>query len=258
MPYLPFIDDPEHIRALEGQRFVVLRPAAAITAIHRQVQEVLRHRLSVFPVSYPARAHVTLTGFSAGTALEVVQQLVQSWARGVPALRIEVARLGVFPTPFQTVVVQVRRTSELFRALVSLRERARDQRLAISTPIPPAGWIFHMSLAYFAGLSVPVWNELTEFIQDLELPLTHCMVTEAEVVAFDEGRECSGGVYPLQTETTAGPGRRIPTSREIGNIEAFERSLRRVWALGHLERQDRRAYPSAQRSSFKRRCRLST
>jgi 2'-5' RNA ligase len=198
MSYQPFIDDPQHIKTLEGQRFVVVRPAPMVAEIHRQVQEVLRRRLSAFPVSYPASAHVTLTGFGAGTRLEAVQQLVGAWARGVPALRIEVERVDVFPTPFQIAIVRVRRTSELSRALVSLRERAEDQQLAISTSTPATDWIFHMSVAYCSALSVPIWNELTELIQGVEVASTSCVVAAAEVVAFDEGQEYSGGVYPLQ------------------------------------------------------------
>jgi hypothetical protein len=32
MLYEPFITDPEHVRRLDGQRFVVLRPATAVTS----------------------------------------------------------------------------------------------------------------------------------------------------------------------------------------------------------------------------------
>jgi hypothetical protein len=45
---------------------------------------------------------------------------------------------------------------------------------------------------------------LTDFIQTLDVHPAHCVVEEAEVVAFDERLECSGGVYPLRGKNEAG------------------------------------------------------
>jgi 2'-5' RNA ligase len=199
--YQPFIDDPAHIRALDRQRFVVLRPGPAVREIHRQVQGILRQRLSAFPISYPACAHVTLTGFDAGTPLDAVQTVVERWARRVPVLRIETERVAFFPPPFQIAIVQVRKTPDLLAALVDLREQAEEQQLSISTSIPSQDWVFHMSVAYCAGLNAPAWNNLTDFIQTLDVHPAHCVVEEAEVVAFDERLECSGGVYSLRGRT---------------------------------------------------------
>lgn len=53
MLYQPFLDDPSHIKALDRQRYVVLRAPLALSAAYTQVQEILRERLRGQPVSYP-------------------------------------------------------------------------------------------------------------------------------------------------------------------------------------------------------------
>jgi len=199
-PYQPLIHDPGHLRTLERQRFVVLRPLPSVTKIHGYVQAALRQQLAALPVSYPAQAHVTLCGFAAGTPLAAVQDLVQAWARSVPPLVIQVERVASFPPPFQVVIVQVRRTPELFAALAGLRQRAEAQQLAVSTPVPVDRWIFHMSVAYCSELSTPDWHELTSSLETLRVLPVHCTVEEAEVVAFDEGREYSGGTYSFPAQ----------------------------------------------------------
>jgi 2'-5' RNA ligase len=202
--YQPFIEDPEHLRELDRQRFVVLRMPSAVTATYGPVQDAVRQRLSALPVSYPARAHVTLCGFVAGTALAAVQEMVGPWARSMPSLLIEVERVSAFPPPFQVVVLQVRKTPELFAALVSLRRRAEERQLVLSTLVPADQWIFHMSVAYCSGLSAPAWHAFTQFVETLPVQSAKGVVGEAEVVAFDEGREYSGGMFSLDAAEPIG------------------------------------------------------
>jgi hypothetical protein len=90
--YQPFIEDPRHLRELDGQRFVVLRVPQAASRTYGQLQETVRQRLSGLPVSFPARAHVTLCGFATGTALDVVREVVRAWAHSVAPLVIEIER----------------------------------------------------------------------------------------------------------------------------------------------------------------------
>ena len=202
--YQPFIEDPKHLRELDRQRFVVLRVPPPVSETYRHVQETVRQRLSAMPVSYPARAHVTLGGFAAGTALEAVQEVVKAWARSVPSLLIEVECLSIFPPPFQIAIVQVRKSRDLFAALASLWRQSETRRLALSTRVPADQWIFHMSLAYCSGLSASTWHELTQLIESVQVPSARCVVGEAEVVAVDDGREYSGGVFSLEAPQTAG------------------------------------------------------
>jgi 2'-5' RNA ligase len=202
MPYEPFIDDPEHIRELDGQRFVVLRPAIIVSECHRQVQDVLRQRLSGLPASYPARGHVTLAGFAAGTRLESVQELVSDWIPDVPSLRIEVQGATSFPPPFQIAILKVVKTPALFSALHGLRRRAEQRGLTVSTVTPAEEWVFHMSLAYCSNLSVTEWSELARFIERLRVPSASCVQETVEIVAFDGAREYSGGMQSLSRGTS--------------------------------------------------------
>jgi 2'-5' RNA ligase len=195
--YQPFIDDATHRAELNGQRFVVLRMPPAVARAFGHMQDVLRQKLVGAPVSYPARAHVTLCGFAAGVSLDDVQEETRAWAHSTPSLLIELEGLSVFPTPFQIVLVQVRRTPELFAALAGLRQRAERRGLTLSTVVPAEQWIFHMSLAYCKELSAPAWHEVTQLVDTVHVPPAACVVGEAEVVGFDDGKEYSGGVFPL-------------------------------------------------------------
>ena len=205
IPYQPFIDDPVHLKALDRQRFVVLRAPRTVRVAYSQIQRTFRERLRGLSVSYPARAHVTLCGFAAGTSLHAVQELVRSWARAVPPLRIELARVSTFPSPFQIVIVEVRKTPALFAALAGLRARAEDERLTVSTVMPVERWTFHMSVAYCSQLEATAWQEVTQLAETCQVPAVHDDESVVEVVAFDECREYSGGMYALGTNTTAPP-----------------------------------------------------
>ena len=195
--YEPFIEDPVHAGELDGQRFVVLRIPGDVARRYDELRHAVRQRLSSLPVSYPARAHVTLVGFAAGAELAAVQDVVRAWARGTRPLSLEVERASTFPPPFQIVFVQVRKTPELFAALTRLRRAAEDRRIHLSTPVPTDEWISHVSLAYCPGLGAQAWEQVARFVETLPAPDATAVVREAEVVAFDNGREHSGGVFSL-------------------------------------------------------------
>src|SRR5689334_6700839 len=147
MTYQPFLNDPERISALDRQRFVVLRAPSIVSDVFTDFRQTLRQQLDGARVSYPAVPHVTLCGFAAGVPLQAVQQLVASWALTVPPLRIEVARASSFPPPFQIVIVEIRKNPELFSALSTLRARAEQEQLAVSTVMPVEKWTFHLTVA---------------------------------------------------------------------------------------------------------------
>jgi 2'-5' RNA ligase len=195
--YRPFIDDPAHIALVEGERYVVLRPTAPIPDIYDRVQALFKEKLAGLPVSYPAQPHVTLAGLASGTPLESVRDLVAQWARTIPPLQIDVEKVSSFPTPSQIVIVQVRKTAELFGALSSLRAAARQRELGDLAVIAPTDWIFHMSVAYCSSLDASEWTKVMSFAETVKVPAAHCTVSEVEIAAFDEGREYSGGVIEL-------------------------------------------------------------
>jgi 2'-5' RNA ligase len=198
MAYEPFIDDPEHIRAVDRERFVVLRPSTRLGEIHKQLQALLRQRFAAQPISYPAQAHVTLAGFAAGTGLGAVQKVVESWSRNISPLQITVETLACFPAPSQIVIIQVLKTPELLNSLARLRWEAGRAQLKIDTTMSPEDWIFHMSVGYCSKLSGPAWGDVTKFVEELEVAPAVCIVRDGELVAFDNHLEYSGGVYGLR------------------------------------------------------------
>ena len=208
--YSPFIDDPNDIARLVGQRFVVLPATGAVPDVHSHVRSLIKEQLGPADVSYPARAHVTLTGFPKGTELELVRDLVAQWAPSVPSLRLEVEKAGYFPAPFQIVILQIRKTTALFEALASLRARATQRELGDAGMVPAADWIFHMSVAYCSSLSSPAWAAVTQFVDGLSVQAARCDVGEVEIVAFDNGQEYSGGIFELSASavpSVLAPGR---------------------------------------------------
>lgn len=195
--YRPFIDDPKHLRLLNGQRYVVLRASGAVRAAYGEIQPLVRDKLAGLDVSYPAEPHVTLLGLGAGTPIDAARELVSEWSRDVPPLRLEIETLGVFPAPFQIVIVRIRNTRELFEAMSNLRERARQRGLADPARIASSDWVFHLSVAYCASLSGASWEAAAQFVRDLVMPAAHEVVSQVEIAAFDNGQESSGGLVPL-------------------------------------------------------------
>ena len=96
---------------------------------------------------------------------------------------------------------------ELGRSLVALHGQhehhalldidTQTEQLDVSTNMPVDRWIFHMSVAYCSELSLSDWHELASAVETLHVPPMQCTVEATEVVAFDDGREYSGGTYRL-------------------------------------------------------------
>jgi 2'-5' RNA ligase len=206
--YRRFIDDPKDIARFEGQRFVVLRATGAVQDVHGHVRSLLEVHLPAGKTSGPTEGHVTLAGFSKGTPLDSVLDVVSQWAQSVAPLRLEVEKAGYFPAPFQVVMLQIRRTPELVAALASLRARARERGLQDDGAVPASEWVFHMSLAYCSSLTSAAWSALTHVVAGLTVHAAQCVVDQAEIVAFDDGREYSGGIVALSgpaAPASAGP-----------------------------------------------------
>ena len=160
----------------------------------------MRIRLRGLPVSYPAHPHLTLRGFPPGTALRDIQALASSWAESVPALSVELDGAFTFPTPLQIVVLRVRKSAPLVDAFLQLDAASRQAGLPDwpeAQRRSPDSWVFHISLAYCGDLASSVWSDLQATIPSLKLPRVSCIVAQAELVAFDDGREVSGGSYAL-------------------------------------------------------------
>jgi len=76
MAYEPFIDDSEHVHAVDRERFVVLRPDVVVRTIHKDVQALLHQRVPHLSICvqqprtltlYPQR-HLSEVPFREGVA----------------------------------------------------------------------------------------------------------------------------------------------------------------------------------------------
>ncbi|HWC33003.1 MAG TPA: 2'-5' RNA ligase family protein [Actinomycetota bacterium] len=197
--YVPFIDDPEHLREVDGERYAVLRPTDAVVAAYSDVRTRLREVLAGSNASFPAYPHVTLRGWPKETDLDRVRDVVSRWSRRIPPLDLQIERVGTFPSPYRIVVVIVQKTPALRDAFTSLVAASADAGL----PIWPAwtgdvdAWEFHMSVAYCSALDEEAWMRVAASAVAFEIPRAACEVREIEVAAFDDGRERSGGSFLL-------------------------------------------------------------
>jgi 2'-5' RNA ligase len=176
-----------------------LRAEGELAAVHERVREELRSLLRDAPVSYPNRGHVTMRAFPAGTDLDAIRQLVEAWAGATRPLRLEVDEVSVFGSPFQIVVVVIRKTPELADAY----RRLLEQALRAGLPDWPGAiavddWIFHLSAAYCGGLDDPAWQRVVELAKSLT-PNEACeLAAHVELVAFDERGEHVAGRFALR------------------------------------------------------------
>lgn len=199
MSHVPFISDPGHLAALEGQRYVVLRPSGDVVEEFEKVRSSVRRLVGFDALPSPSFPHVTFIGFPSGTPLEDVQRLAARWAEQTPPLTIEIEKLSTFPSPFQAVIVQVAKIPSLTAALAAIRQLAADVGLPQWPQRRPSveDWVFHMSVAYCSSLPQPEWEAIVDGTARVPLETPYCLATEAEVVAYDGLVEHSGGSFPF-------------------------------------------------------------
>ena len=162
----PFIADPVHLAAVNGERYVVLRPVGAVADAYRQLRPTVEHLLAGQNVSCPAEPHVTLAGFGP-CPVEAVRRVVETWACQATPLRVEIERVTTFPSPFQVVVIVIRRTPELFDALSTIRARGLEAGLHDLAVIRPEDWTFHLSVAYCSEMHRSAWADIEREVASL-------------------------------------------------------------------------------------------
>lgn len=191
----PFIEDIDHLALLDGQRYVVLRVTGAVAAGYEKLRASLNERSREIPLSHPARPHVTLAGVAAGTPVEDLLGLVREWAAVVPPLRMESARVRVFPRPAQVVVLEIRKTPALHHAMRSLRRSIREHGLVDLARVPPSDRVFHASLCYCSALDEAAWNEIARWAPELSVLPASTIAVEAEVIVYERRTErCAGRI----------------------------------------------------------------
>lgn len=200
IPNEPIITDPEHLRRVEGQSFVVLRAGGELARSFAKTQEEARSALAGLPVSYPNVPHVTLASLAAGPDTDVLRDVVSRWAKGSPPLLHEPVALGVFPPPHQVLRLEIKKTRDLQDAqsglIHAISERGLTELTAAEGLLP--GWIFHISIAYCDGISERDWvKRVLPLARSLDGPTAPHVSEEAELITFEQVERLIGR-FPLE------------------------------------------------------------
>lgn len=140
---------------------------------------------------------MTLCSFAPATPVEVVRDLVRACAVQLPPVELEVVGVSAFPPPFKTLILNISKRPVLTAAMNALRCEARRNSLTVDETIPVDNWAFHMSLAYCRQLDDVGWQGVAEFSKTLSVPRAREVVDCVEVVAYDQGKEYTGGTFQL-------------------------------------------------------------
>src|SRR3990167_6618699 len=96
-----FMTDPVHLRDLEGQRYIVLRPKSEVSKVYHAVQNKIKEKLVGKPVTFPNTEHIVLRGFPDGTDTAGVKTLVQELVGKHTNFDVTINTLTTFPAPFK-------------------------------------------------------------------------------------------------------------------------------------------------------------
>jgi len=183
-----FMTDPELLASLEGQQYLVLRPAGPVGEFYEAEQTSLKTRLPA-AIARPHTGHVTLRGFYEPLRVQELINAVRAWARQQPPIEVRVDAVDGFPPPFQILIARLHRTPSLVDAYGTLTSTLNATDLQRIGELPLDRWTFHMSLAYCNALSADDWQQIhVDNSRDLvERPSE--LLTEAEFVWYQNGSE---------------------------------------------------------------------
>lgn len=182
----PFMKTPEQLESLEGQQYLVLRPASGVA--DRFVSEQ-NDALALVRLPYPYTGHVTLRGFYEPTRREELTALVRSWASAQQSIEIIGEAVDAFPEPWQILILRLARTRSLVSAYATLTELLDATDFRRLGELPLDDWTFHMSIVYGKALSSEAWAAIESArVQEWGHPIQETVV-EAELVSYSDGIE---------------------------------------------------------------------
>ncbi|GAA1534206.1 hypothetical protein HD600_001803 [Microbacterium ginsengiterrae] len=184
----PFLTDPSQLASVEGQQYLLLRPAGPVSASYRAMQAEL---LGVAPdgVTHPHTEHITLRAFSEPRRREEVTDLVRGWAARQHPIDIVADAVDAFPAPWQIVILRLARTPSLVAAYATLTSALDCSGLRRLDELALDDWVFHLSLVYGKTLDAATWAELDSAARRELADRPHCTATEAEFVWYEDGQE---------------------------------------------------------------------
>ncbi|MBP2436351.1 2'-5' RNA ligase family protein [Microbacterium amylolyticum] len=185
-----FMTDPSLLDSLNGQQYLVVRPAGKVASFYETEQESL---LSVLPgsVSFPNTGHVTLRGFYEPERVDALRELLVRWASEQPAIRLQVEGVDGFPPPFQVLIARLQRTPSLIEAYASLTAALDATDFYRIGELTLDEWVFHLSLVYASTLSEPDWEKAHEVSRRELDPAPAEVCATVEFVWYENGIERS-------------------------------------------------------------------
>ncbi len=186
---------PDQLASLEGQQYLVLRPTGPVSEAYRLVQGELLARVPE-RTKHPHTEHVTLRGFFEPERREKVAELVREWATRQHPIEIIADAIDAFPAPWQVVIMRLARTASLLEAYSSLTAALEHTDFRRLDERPLDDWIFHLSIVYGKTLSPDAWAELERASRRELTERPRCIVSEAELVWYEDGAE-HAEVIPL-------------------------------------------------------------
>lgn len=191
----PIMDTTDQLESLEGQQYLVLRPAGAVAATYRDVQGGSLARLGA-PIPRPHTGHVTLRGFFEPGRREKLAALIRTWAAHQPPIEVRAVAVDEFSAPWQILIVRLARTESLVSAYSTLTTALDETDFRRLGELPLEHWTFHLSVLYGKTLEPAEW---TRFAQAESRPIEPApaeTITEAELVWYADGIE-HAEVLPL-------------------------------------------------------------
>lgn len=184
---------PEQLAALEGQQYLVLRPAAAVADRFRAEQSAALVRADV---PHPHTGHVTLRGFGEPDRREQLTVLIREWAAGQRPIDVVAEAVDVFPAPWQILILRLSRTPALTSAYAGLTAALEPTDLRRLDELALEDWTFHMSVLYAKSLRPAVWTELAHTSRRSLASRPAERISQAELIWYEGGVE-HAEVIPL-------------------------------------------------------------
>ncbi|MCT1476649.1 2'-5' RNA ligase family protein [Microbacterium sp. p3-SID336] len=184
----PFMSTPEQLAGLDGQQYLVLRPAGPVARSYRTIQEDALARIDA-PLRHPHTEHVTLRGFAEPERRDELRALIVEWAAQQEPLELVAEAVDGFPSPWQILIIRLARTPALVGAYASLSRALEPTTFRRLDELSVEEWTFHLSLLYGKTLDAAAWRRLTAREYRPLVPEPAEVVHEAEFVWYDEGVE---------------------------------------------------------------------
>jgi hypothetical protein len=186
---------PAQLASLEGQQYLVLRPTGAVAAEYRALQRDTLAALDT-SVPFPHTGHVTLRGFAESDRREELAAVIRTWAARQHPITVSADAVDTFADPWQIVILRLARTDTLVSAYAALTDLLAPTDFRRLGELALEDWTFHLSAVYGKTLDAKAWDELDRAVRRPLPALPTEIITEAELVWYQDGIE-HAEVIPL-------------------------------------------------------------